>query len=422
MNESDNPKVLIVSQHFPPEKSGNASRIYDLSVNLSNKAKIFVFSPFPCFPHGTFKKTLKFKKSTEINAGLKLINLGSWQPTGQDPNFISRMSYYLGFPMHACIWALFYLQRYDTIITSAPPIFTAITGLFSKLILKKKWIIDMRDLWIDASVSLGFIKEGGLFEKISRSFMNICFKNADLVCTTTEGVADKLQLRYNIKNIAIIPNGVDPEHFYPKAKSKKNQIIYSGSVGHAQDLKNCILAVKKVVKSKDDLKLLIVGEGDIKEELEELVKSENLEKHVIFKGLIPREEVPELISESLIGLAPLKKLDSLDYAAPTKVFEYMACGVPFLGCGVGEIERLATESGAGIIADNDPEYIANIIMDLIDNPDKSKEMGQNGISYVSKYYDRKKIALNLYNYIEAINTQPIATSDFEELDSKISGK
>ena len=200
-----------------------------------------------------------------------------------------------------------------------------------------------------------------------------------------------------------MPNGVDPDYFYPKSRSKKNQIIYSGNVGHAQDLKNCILAMKKVIKSKSDVKLIIVGDGDIKKELEELVKSENLEKQVIFKGLIPRDNIPELISESIVGLAPLKKLDCLDYAAPTKVFEYMACGIPFLGCGVGEIERLAAESGAGIIVDNNPDDIAGIINDLIDNSERSKEMGKKGIKYVSKHYDRKKIALNLYKCIEELS-------------------
>lgn len=421
MKES-NPRILIISQHFPPEKSGNASRIHDLSVNLSNDADILVFSPFPSFPHGTFKKIFKIKKLTDIDTGLKLVNLGSWQPTRQDPNFISRMAYYLGFPLHACIWALFYMRKYDTIITSAPPIFTAITGLFAKIFLRKKWIIDIRDLWIDASISLGFIKEDSIFERISRYFMNVCYKNADMICTTTEGVSNKLQTRYDIKNIAVIPNGVDPDYFYPKKGSKKNQIIYSGNVGHAQDLKNCILAMKKIIKFKD-IKLLIVGEGDIKEELEELVKLENLEDNVIFKGLVPRNEVPEIISESLIGIAPLKKLKCLDYAAPTKVFEYMACGIPFLGCGMGEIERLAAESGAGIVADNNPDDIANFILDLIDNPEKSREMGKNGINYVSTHYDRKKIALNLYGYVEEICTQPIVTLDFnEEPSPKLSGK
>lgn len=395
----ENPSILVISHHFPPDRSGNASRIHDLSVNLANNTQVLIFAPFPSFPHGSFKRNFRIKKDNIINDRLKFINLWSWQPLNKDPNFISRMSYYLIFPLHACIWSLLYYRRYDVIVTSTPPIFTSITGLFVKTFLRKKWVIDKRDLWIDASIALGFLKKGSFFEKISRHLMNICLHRADLVCTTTTGISDKIKTNYNIQNTIIIPNGVDPDIFYPRCKKKKNQIIYAGNVGHAQDLRNCILAIK-IVKQYKDLKLVIVGDGDIKEDLEALVKTENLEENVLFTGLVSRDKIPGMISESLIGLAPLKKMECLDYAAPTKVFEYMACGIPFLGCGTGEIERLAKESKAGIIADNTPESIARGILDLINNPEKSDEMGEDGINYISKYYDRKKIALKLYKNIQ----------------------
>lgn len=394
----ENPSILVISHHFPPDRSGNASRINDLSSNLANNTEVLIFTTFPSFPHGSFKRNFRIKKENIVNDKLKYINLWSWQPLNQDPNFISRMSYYLIFPLHACIWSLFYYRRYDVIITSTPPIFTSITGLFVKTFFRKKWVIDKRDLWIDASIALGFLKKGSIFEKLSRYLMNTCLHRADLVCTTTTGISDKIKSKYGLQNTIIIPNGVDPDIFYPKHEKKKNQIIYAGSVGHAQDLKNCILAIK-IVKQFKDLKLLIVGEGDIKKDLEALVNDESLEKDVIFTGLVSRDKIPAMISESLIGLAPLKKMECLDYAAPTKVFEYMACGIPFLGCGTGEIERLAKESKAGIVADNTPESIARIILDLINNPEKSEEMGENGINYISKYYDRKKIALKLYKNI-----------------------
>ncbi len=400
MNKS-NLRILVVSQHFPPEKSGNASRIHDMCINLSKNAQVTIFAPFPSFPHGSFKRQPKLRSFKEINPQLKLMNLGSWQPEVQDPNFASRMLYYFIFPIHASIWALINSRRYDLIITSAPPIFTSITGIFAKSILRKKWIIDVRDLWIDASISLGFLKKGGISEKLSRYFMKICYQRADLVCTTTEGVAINLKSEYDLEKLVIIPNGVDPDYFYPGNAPKKNRIIYAGNVGHAQDLKNCILAMKKIIEYRD-IVLMIVGDGDIRKDLEDLVRHEDLEKHVEFKGLVPRNKIPEMISESLVGIAPLKKLNSLNYAAPTKVFEYMACGIPFMGCGNGEIRRLAKQSGAGIIADNDPEDMAKVIIDLVDNPEKSQKMGEKGRSYVLEHYDRKKIALDLYHHINTI--------------------
>ncbi len=91
---------------------------------------------------------------------------------------------------------------------------------------------------------------------------------------------------------------------------------------------------------------------------------------------------------------------NLEYAVPTKAYEYMACGIPFVGCGDGEIAHLARESGAGIIADNTPEAIARALASLIDNPGRMEEMGRQGREYVTKNYDRKTVAQKLKQQIE----------------------
>lgn len=159
------------------------------------------------------------------------------------------------------------------------------------------------------------------------------------------------------------------------------------------------LAVKSM-NGTYNLKFVIVGDGDTRESLEALVKAESLTDSVIFTGILPREEIPRLLSESLVGVAPLKRLSNLEYAAPTKAYEYMACGIPFVGCGNGEIAHLAKESGAGVIAENTPEAIAATLSKLLDNPEEMEEMGRRGRAYVAEHYDRRSVALKLKQYIE----------------------
>ena len=179
---------------------------------------------------------------------------------------------------------------------------------------------------------------------------------------------------YIQKKIIQVPNGVDTDIFYPQAVQKKNQIIYAGNIGYAQDLDKVILAVADINKTHD-LKMLLVGDGDTRQQLEQLAKDEGLEDRIIFTGMIPRENVPKIVSESLVGLAPLKKMETLEYAVPTKAYEYLACGIPFIGCGKGEISNLAAQSGGGIIADNSPGAIASAIIDLIEQPSKMQRYG-----------------------------------------------
>ena len=149
-------KVLIISQHFPPEKSGNASRIFDMSSHLQKLGlDITVLAPHPCFPSGSFKRKWSISESREMN-GIKVINLLAWQPNCQNPGFMGRIAYYLTFPLHTILWIFFNSRKFDVIITSAPPIFTGFGGIPAKLLFRKKWVMDVRDLWINASISLGF--------------------------------------------------------------------------------------------------------------------------------------------------------------------------------------------------------------------------------------------------------------------------
>lgn len=399
-------RILIISQHFPPEKSGNASRIFDMSSHLHKLgANVTVLAPHPSFPSGSFKRKWSIYESRTVN-GINLVNLLAWQPNNENPGFVGRIAYYLTFPLHTILWILFNFRKFDVIITSAPPIFTGFGGIPAKLLFKKKWVMDVRDLWINASISLGFLKKGSLFEKMSRTYEQICYSNADMICVTTEELGQDIMKTYkNIDEriIKVTPNGVDTDFFYPVDVPKKNQIIYAGNIGHAQDLEDVILAMK-LVNERFDLKLLIVGNGDIKGYLEKVTIENRLTDYVEFPGLLPREDIPRLLSESLIGVAPLKKLKTLEYAIPTKAYEYMACGIPFVGCGEGEIRKLAETSGGGVIAENSPEDIAEAILRLLENPQKRAEMGRMGRAFVEKNVSRKLIAANLKVNLDRIDS------------------
>ena len=393
-------RVLIISQHFPPEKSGNASRISDMSTHLHTfGSEITVLAPHPTFPTGSFERVWKCSSHEEVN-GVNAVRLWTWQPASKDPGFVSRMLYYLIFPVHASFWILTHSKNFDLIITSSPPLFTHIPGWVAKTLFHKEWIMDIRDLWIDASISLGFLKKGSIAEKMSRSFERRCLEKTDQITVTTSELGERISSDNAIQNkIVLMSNGVNTAFFKPSSQPKKNQIVYAGNIGYAQDLELVIRAMK-IISEKYPLKFIIAGAGDIKEHLEEVVKSEGLEEIVLFPGTIPREAVPQLIAESLIGVAPLKDISTLEYAAPTKVYEYMSCGIPFLGCGRGEIKRIAEESCAGVIAENNPNSIASELINIIDDPYNITKMGKSGREYVIKHYDRGIIALKLKDIIE----------------------
>jgi glycosyltransferase involved in cell wall biosynthesis len=266
----DQKRILIVSQHFPPDKSGNASRIYDLSKNMVEcGAHVTVYSPFPSFPYGNFKRKYKLR-SNHIVDGIYHFKVWNWQPELRNPSFLSRIAYFLVFPLLATVRALINSKHYEVIITTAPPVFTGIPGYFIKKITGKKWLFDIRDLWLDASVALKFIKKNSLFYKITRYYEKLCYNTCDNILVTTNKVKEIISNHYEIptEKIHVIPNGVDSKSYRPLNKKKKIQLIYTGNIGHAQDLEKVILAVKKINEENDSsLDFYLVGDGDTKRQM-----------------------------------------------------------------------------------------------------------------------------------------------------------
>lgn len=400
--ETENAHVVVVSQHYPPDKSGNASRISDTCTHLSDEGwDVTVLAPPPAFPHGQFNRSWK-RKSVSEDSGVAVQRLWAWQPTDEDPGFLSRMAYYLLFPIHALLWLLFNHDEYDAIVTSSPPIFTGLAGLPFGVLGLKPWVVDVRDLWIDASIGLGFISKGGLLERVSRAYERFVLHTTDRVTVTTNILGDRLVDLYTIdpEKVVHLPNGVDTDEFQPSDKSKEPIIVYTGNVGHAQDLKACVKAMAKV--DHPDSVLRIVGDGDLRGSLEELAVKIDVENKVEFTGLVPREEIPEILSKSMIGVAPLKQDDTLEYAIPTKAYEYMSCELPVIATGVGEIEELMAESSGGLYVGNDASEIADTIEMLLTDISQREILGQQGREHMVDHYDRGVVAGRLSNTLREI--------------------
>ncbi len=117
----------------------------------------------------------------------------------------------------------------------------------------------------------------------------------------------------------------------PDIETKENReekiILYQGAVNIGRGLKQAILAMHFI----ENAKLIIAGDGDIKDELEQLVINENLQNKVEFKGQLPLEELAKLTPQADLGLSIEEDLGlNYRYALPNKLFDYIQAQVPVL--------------------------------------------------------------------------------------------
>lgn len=409
----DRNRVVFVTQMFPPETGGNASRIQDTATNLEEASwNVTVLAPPPTIPPGEFDRSWRRARTTTVD-GVTVHRLWSPQPMSADPTMTRRLAYYIVFGLHAALWLVLNVRRYDVVITSSPPISTGAPGLVAAA-LGTPWVVDVRDLWIDAAVSLGHLEAGSRLERLSRAFQRLVLHTADRITLTTETTEQTVRDLYGddlAAKMLVLPNGVDTERFAPAHTLDTGTeptpetadgfstdgaggptIVYTGNLGTAQDLEACIRAMTHL--EEDQATLVLIGGGDTESELRRLAVELGVEDRVEFRGPVPREAVPRRLDDATVGVAPLVDTDELSYAMPTKVYEYMACGLPTVVTGRGEIARFASRSGC-LHADNDPERIAERFDELLADDRLRDQLGRAGRTHVVEQYDRRAITRRL---------------------------
>ena len=213
--------------------------------------------------------------------------------------------------------------------------------------------------------------------------------------------------KLNIKTSAkVINNGFNSNLFYPKEKERcrrklnlplNKKIVLS--VGNLEEIKNHKFLIKafNTIKNKNnDIICIIVGSGELKCQLQNLINSNNLNDCVFLKGLRPHHEIVNWINASDIFVLP-----SLNEGNPTVMFESLACGIPFIGTNIGGISEIVSSKEYGlIIKKENNDILINSITKAL-----TKKWNKNIILNYAKLFTweniAKKIILEYQKIIKA---------------------
>lgn len=399
-------RIAYLTQHYPPDNSANASRVQDMSRHLASLGdQVTVVAPPPSFPWGLHPRP-RGRRVRERDGAVDVVRLWTWQPRRNPPGFVSRMAYYLVFTLHATAWLMWNARRFDVVIGSAPPLFAAVPGWAVRAVRGRRlrYVLEVRDLWIDAAVALGFVRERSLSTRASRWLERRCLHRADLVTTATGHIASTLEARGVPRSrLAVVPNGADLGLFghveLPEATGPR--FIFAGNIGQAQALDTVVRAVADLRRDHPRIELLLAGDGDARPDLERLVGDLGLSGQVRFLGVVPRGEVAPLVATARAAIAFVRPKDELRYLVPVKAYEALAVGVPFLASTGDEVARLASDSGGGRTAGDTVAEVAAALRWFLDHPDEARAMGLRGRRHAHANYDRQAIARRLHDHLAA---------------------
>ncbi len=199
-------------------------------------------------------------------------------------------------------------------------------------------------------------------------------KTAYTVC---DSIAEIYGAKYStsFKVVRNIP--VSSKFSFEKKRIENSEkiILYQGAVNIGRGLEQAILAMKYIKNAR----LIIAGDGDIKENLEILTIKENLQNKVEFTGRLPIEELSKLTPKADLGLSIEEDLGlNYRFALPNKLFDYIQAQVPVLITNLPEMAAIIKQYKIGEITDSlEPQFLASKINEALNNQEMRKGWTEN---------------------------------------------
>jgi len=230
-----------------------------------------------------------------------------------------------------------------------------------------------------------------LRNRLLKRLVGWSFRNADGVHAISRMLAEEAK-KLGAGDVIILPNGVKPEtfKFVPKEEARSKLGISSSekviiSVSRLIPRKgthHVIKAFARLLPRFPELRLLIVGDGVWKEELERLARELGVANRVDFKGFVPHERLGEILpAADVFALTP-------EYEGLGIVFiEALACGVPVVASSVGGILDIIENGRNGfLVPPGDVEKLLDALEKLLTNDDLQRKFREEGLRVVREKF------------------------------------
>ncbi len=187
------------------------------------------------------------------------------------------------------------------------------------------------------------------------------------------------------KRITVIPNGVSPSDFspspLPSREGRVPVLLYIGTLADWQGLDVVIKALPRILEQQA-VRLHIIRRGRSRQRklLAKQIRKLGVEENVIVQSAVPHHEVPTVIADSDICLAPLGLNDRnvTQGACPIKVLEYMASSRPLIASNMPIVRELVREDIDGLLfSPNDPDDLARQVLTLLNDYELSKRLADS---------------------------------------------
>ena len=213
--------------------------------------------------------------------------------------------------------------------------------------------------------------------------------------------------------LVTVYHGIDTEKFAPRDKhdsESQTTIVHVGRLSEEKAQANIILACKILKHEGYDFQCLIIGDGDLYNDLKELIIQNDLEDRVELVGKVFQEEIIDYYAK-----ADMFVLSSHRENLPNVLVESMAMGIPTIATGIAAIPELIQDGENGLLIEpNNIEQLARAMKRLIDEKEFAQRIADNGRKTVLEKFDHNT---SLDKLVELYSQQDIVVNPATAIES-----
>jgi len=399
--------ILLVHQAFVALDEAGGTRHHELARFLVKRGHQVTIIASPV-SYLTGKEN-GHKQNHQPEPGITILRAYTY--TALHRSFIHRVISFLSFMLSSFFLGL-RVRKVDLVWGTSPPIFQGITAWLLARLKRAPFLFEVRDLWPAFAIAVGILRNKILICS-SLWLESFLYRQADCVMVNSPGYIDHVR-RHGARQVELVQNGADPDMFDPAVDGDsfrrdhnlqdKFVILYAGAHGMSNDL-GVVLQAANLLRDEPAICLVLIGDGKDKPALQARAKDMNL-TNLVFVPPAPKAEMPAILAAADACIAILKPVELYKTTYPNKVFDYMAAGRPVVLAIDGVIRQVVESAGAGIfVKPGDPQEMAQAIQSLALEPQKARQMGLAGRSYVEKHFSRAELAEKLALLLEKMGRE-----------------
>lgn len=383
-------KVLILHQFYNTPEAGGALRSYYLAKALTDNG----FQPVVLTTHNFPDKKISTENGIEVH----------YLPVTYNNRygFFKRVYSFLLFVWNTVKYAGKFRDA-SVCYAISTPLTTGLAAMWIKLRYKIPYYFEVGDLWPEAPVQMGFVKNPFL-KFVLYSLEKMIYKNSEKIIALSPAIKESIVQKIKGKSIYMIPNMADTEFYKPGPKhlpleekfgvTGKFVVSYIGTFGLANGLEYIMECAALAKQSTPEIHFLLCGDGMVRNQLVNTVRDRVL-TNVTLIPFQNRDGVKEILNITDAVFVCYRPLKILETGSPNKFFDGVAAGKLMILNFGGWLTEEVENHQCGISVDPmRPQDFVDQVKSFIQDTPKLRAFQDSARKLAETKYARKILSSN----------------------------